>query len=345
MKLRASISEAYDDNITFVHEGEKEGFITNLSLGFDVEYEGKTRSFELITNINQQIFTNYDDFNNTSQDLSLNFQQEFSKFSRISIRNVFSHTYEPRSFEDAFGRTRGRYSYYRNRLNLAYIRDVTKQLSITARYINEIDEISRQDLSDSYLNTAGIGATYFLNSVTSFLFSYDFSHRDFDPGSDATINTIAAGMRYYLTKQLYFDIKAGIDLIHSYSDRDYSKPLIQASLTNDIDENSLVNISFTKRYYTNAYTEDLFDYWQTSVTFRRQLFRRLGCVFSGFYGEGEYIATNITDKLQGASIGFTYDLSRKLKANLSYSYSKVDSTIETREYTKNTVLLGLTMEF
>lgn len=345
LKLRVSISEIYDDNITFVRENEKEDFVTNLSFGLGVKYEGKTRALELTANVFQQFFADYDNFNNTSEDLTLNFQQEFSKYDRISLRNIFTHTYEPRSFEEAFGITKGRYSYYRNRFNLTYAKDISKQLGISARYANEIDEVSREDLSDSSLNRVGLEATYFLASTTILMFSYDFSRRDFDPGNNATIHTIAPGLKHYFTKQLYFDGKAGIDFINSYNDKNYAKPLIQASVTNDIDENSRASISFTKRYYTNAYTQNLFDYWQTSGIFTRRLFKRLRCSLSGFYGEGEYITTNITDKLRGVSIGFTYDLSKKIKGNLRYTYSDVDSTIDTREYTKNRIFLGLTMEF
>jgi len=345
MDIRAGLSETYDDNITSVHENEKEDFITNLSFGLGAKYEGKTRSLELAANIIQQLFANYDNFNNTSQDVTLSFRQELSKYDRISLKDVFTHTYEPRSFEDAFGRATGRYSYYRNKLNLAYTKDIAKQLSVTARYANEIDEISREDLSDSSLNKAGLEATYFPSSATILMFSYDFSERDFDPGDNATTHTIAGGLRHYLTSQLYFDGRAGLDLINSYDQQDYTKPLIQASLTNDIDENTRAGISFAREYYTNAYSEDLFDYWHASASLRKQLFKRLGCSLSAFYGEGEYIAAGLTDKLRGASIGFTYDLRKNLKGTLNYSYSNVDSTINTREYTRNSVLVGIKAEF
>lgn len=345
VQLRASASEIYDDNITSVHEDEKGDFITDLSFGLGLKYEGKNRSLDLTANVLQQLFAEYDDFNNTSEDLTLNFQQEFSKFDRINIKNIFTHTYEPSSFEEAFGITTGRYSYYRNKLYLAYMKELAKQLSVGARYTNEIDEISRTDLSDSSLNGTGIDLNYFHSFATTFMLSYDFSQRDFEPGSNAITNTIAPGLRHYLTKKLYFDGKTGIDFIHSYNDKNYINPVIQASLTNDIAENSRVSISFAKRYYTTAYTEDLFDYWQTTGSFSRQLCQRLACSLSGFYGSGEYVVSNITDKLQGVSIGFTYDVSKTLKGKLSYTYSNTDATVDTREYTKNRIFLGLTMEF
>ncbi|MFZ2602919.1 MAG: outer membrane beta-barrel protein, partial [Candidatus Omnitrophota bacterium] len=256
-----------------------------------------------------------------------------------------THTYEPRSFEEAFGITTGRYSYYRNRLNLAYTKDIAKQFSIGARYANEIDEISREDLSDSSLNRVGLDAAYFPASSTQLLFSYDFSRRDFTPGSDAATHTITSGLRYYLTKQLYFDGKAGIDFMASYNDKEYTRPLFFASLTNDLDENTTANLSFAKQYYTNAYSQDLFDYWQVSGALTRRLLERLSCSLSGFYGNGEYITTVITDKLLGSTIGFTYDIKDNWKASLSYSFSKVKSTVRSREYKKNMASSAITATF
>jgi len=345
VKVRCSGSESYDDNITFVNKNERKDFITDISLGLGLKYEGKTHSIELGGNIYQQLFAKYHTFNNTSEDLTLDFRQEFSKYDRITLKDVFTHTYEPRSFEDVFGRTPGRYSYFKNRLDLAYTKDITRQFSIGAKYSNEVNDISKEDINDSYLNIAGLEATYFPSSNILFMLSYDFTCRNFNPGSSATTHTVASGLRYYMTKQFYFDGRAGIDIINSYDNKNYAKPVILASLVNDIDENSRASISFAKRYYTKAYAQDLFDYWETRGTFTTQLYKRLGCSISGFYGEGEYIPVDVTDKLRGVSVAFTYDLSESSKGNLRYTYSDVTSTIDTREYNKNKIFLGISYEF
>ncbi|MCK4947478.1 MAG: outer membrane beta-barrel protein [Candidatus Aureabacteria bacterium] len=345
IKFRGSASETYDDNITFVNDDKKNDFITNLTLGLSAKYEGKTTTLELGGGITQQIFAANHNYNNLSENLTLNFQQEFSKYDRISINNIFTHTYEPRSFEDEFGRTSGRYGYYRNKFNFDYTRDITKQFSVTAKYANEIDYISREDMKDSYLNRAGIEADYSLSSTTILFVSYDFMNRKFVHDDDSSTNSIASGIRHYLTKQIYFDGRIGVDFIRSYNDENYTRPLISASITDELDENTRLSISFKKEDYTSSYEEDLFNHWRASVLFTRQLAERLSCSLSGFYGEGKYVLLDIKDKLLGASIACSYDFRENLKGNLKYTYSDVNSTIESRKYTKNTVTLGLSIDF
>ncbi len=293
----------------------------------------------------QQIFPRYSEFNKNSQELTLNGLQELSKYDRVTLKDAFSHTYEPQTFEEAFGRETGWYSHYRNGFNLGYSRDITRQASISARYANELDKYSREDLSDSYLNSIGAGFNYALTSQTIFSLSYDFANRKSDPGTDAQTNTFAAGARRYLTEQLYLDGRVGLDYINSYNNTKYTKPSFLVSVTDEIDKNTRSTLAFKKQYYTNAYSEDVFNYWEISGILNRQLLERLGCSLSGFYGNGEYMASNITDKLLGANIGLTYSFNEHLKGNLNYNYSNVTSTRDTREYLRNRVSLGLNMEF
>jgi len=343
--LEGKLSEAYDDNITYVNANQKNDFITTISLGGDAKYEGETKTLGVSGNVNRQFFADNNNFNNNSEDFSLAFLNELSKFDRINVKDSFSHAYEPRSFEDAFGRPGGRYGSYRNGLALGYARDITRQFRISARYSNKADTYSREDLADSYSNSAGFEAGYALNSDTGFFTSYDLSKRSFHPGARSSTHSLAAGLRQYLTKQFYFDGKAGEDFIKSYNGKEYAKPSFSASFTNDLEQNTNANISFTKQYYANSYSQDLFDYWQVSGGLSRRLLERLGCSVSVFYGKGNYIPAIITDKLSGLSADFTYDIRRDLKGNLSYSFSETKSTVESREYRKNTVSLGLTAQF
>ena len=113
----------------------------------------------------------------------------------------------------------------------------------------------------------------------------------------------------------------------------------------EIDENTYASLSFAKEYQTNPNTEDLFDYRQAAIRFGRKISRRLTYFLSGFYGEGEYIALNITDRLRGANVVISYNLKKNLELKLTHTYSDTQSTIDTREYTKNVTSLGLNMKF
>lgn len=344
-KLLASINEAYDNNVTYERENEIEDFITNLILGFNWNYEGKTRAIGFTGRVTREIFAKNSRFSNTSQDFDFSLKNEFSKYDSVSLSDSFTHAEEPRSFEDAFGRTTGRYNYTKNKVDLSYNRDISKQLALIARYSHNADFFSRKDLSDTTMHGAEAELDYALSSATILLAGNDFSHRSFEPGGSATTNTLAFGIKHYFTSQLSVVARSGVEFMESYNGRNFTKPLVAASLIDEVDENTLTSLSFMKRYYTNAYEQDLFDYQQFSAGIRRQLYERLGFSLSGFYGRGKYVSLGIKENLQGVKAGFTYDLRRNISLRTDYSYSRADSNFPGREYAKNTFSLGCSGEF
>lgn len=347
LRVGGTVSEIYDDNITRTNSsGNKtEDFTTRLTLNLGVKYEGKTRTLDFMGHINRDIFAANHNFNNTSEKLELNFQNELSKYDIIRLKDTFTHAYEQSSFDDTFEGAEGRYTYYKNQFNLDYTRDISKQFTVIARYANEINELSREGTRDSYLNTLGFETDYIYSADTVFFMLYNFSKRKYDDAGDISIHTVAAGIRQYITKQLYFDGTGGVDFITSPEDTKDTGEYIQGSLTDEIDENTALSLSFTKRNQTISYREDFFDSWRMSGLFKRQLLERLGCSLSGFYGKGKYRSLNVTDTLRGANIAFSYDLRENLKGDLTYTYSDTDSTDEARGYTKNVISSGLTIEF
>lgn len=345
-----AIGETYDDNVTYSKEDKREDFITNLGVGVGVNYEGKKNSLELIVNIYNETYAKNETFNNIAQDLTLNFKSEFSKYSRISLQNVFTHSDAPlfftgEFFAEQFGRPSGRFDYFQNSLSIDYTNDIAKQITATARYTNNVDAFSNIDLPASFQNAAGLEFNYLFSSITNFLMSYDFVYRQFDDGGDATIQIFTTGVRQYITKKFYFDGAAGLEFVESFDNESITRPVFQASLTHELDENSNARLLFTKQSNTSPYFKDIFNQWQTSLSFNRQVLKRLGCSFLFFYGEGEYIASDLEQDFWGARSVFTYDINDNLKWNFTYTYSEAEANFGDAEYTKNTVFLGLTGEF
>lgn len=340
-----SIRETYDDNITYVSSQAKSDFITSLDIGLNAKYEERARSLNLSAGVGRDFFERHANFDNTYENISLSAGQEFSKYSRLSLNDTFSHSEEPRSFEEEFGRAAGRYSIYRNRFGIDYSKEITRQFSLLTRYGNEATQYSRNDLSDSILNSIGLESDYAVSSMTIAFFSYDFARRDFNPGAEASTQTVAGGIRQYLNSQLLLDTKIGVNLVKAYNDQRYHKPLFYASLIEDIDENSRARISFKKEYYTNAYSSDIFNYWELSSAIAQRLSERLSGTISCFYGQGKYITFGIKDKLGGLDTGINYDLSKNVIASLKYAYSETQSNTDSREYKKNTVSAGLKIGF
>ena len=342
---RGGVSEAYDDNITYTKIHKIKDYITRPWVGLSAAYDNKTTTFAASGSYYHEFYANNSSFNNNGGDFTGSINSELSKFDRISLSDTFSETEEPRSFEDVFGFTGGQYSSTRNRVNLGYARDISEHFGASLRYSNEYDSYSRSDIAKSYYNTAGVEGAYIFSSDLSVIGAYDFTARDFSPGSNTRVNTLSGGIRKYITKQLYFDGFGGVDFINSFSGRTYTKPMVQVSLTDDINDRTSASLSFRDRYDTVSYTQDLFNQWQFSAGLSHEIFQKLRGTLSAFYGRGEYVSTSVTTNLIGSSAGLSYDINDHWKATADYSYSHQTSTTPLGGYLKNRVTLGLTAEF
>jgi hypothetical protein len=341
----ASVQEGYDDNVTYLKNNAISDAITQLAADLAVKQEGKTESLLLDAKVDEELFAQHSSFDNTSEYLNLNYKQDFSQFDQLKVTDVFSHAEDPTSFQNAFGSTAGRYFTYQNTVNLAYHHDLTEQLGANFRYANDLLDFTAANISDSSLNTVGTGLEYAFNSATILKTDYDYSYRDFYPGPAATTNEVSAALRRYLTPQLYAELRSGVDFIDSFNGQNHIQPLYKVSLTKDLDENTQTGISFEKQYTTTGYTQDLFNTWQVSADYIKTLTSRLTATFNVFYGNGDYSGTAIQEAYTGANIGASYDLTKNAKVNLSYTFSKDDSTLPTDSYTKNVVYLGINYEF
>lgn len=341
----SAIHENYDDNVTYKKDNAKRDFITKVDLGLEALYEGKTSQCQLKGNIQQNIFMDNSDFNNMALDLGGKFSHELSKRDRFSFSDTFRRYEDPRSFQDAFGSTAGRYRTQNNVFSTAYERDISSQFGILVRYKNAASWYSRTDLESSVLNTVGVEMDYYRSSTLSFYGAYDYLVRDFEHGSRATTNELGAGTRFNFTPQLSLDANAGIDFIDSYDGTSYKKPFYKLTLSDLVDENTRPVVSFTKSYSTTSYAKDVFSSWQILIGLVKQLSKRLGINGSVFYGEGEYSSSGNKDKFQGANIGLTYDIKDNVLGTITYAHSQVASNVFTREYTKNVVSVGMTIKF
>ncbi|MCK5393845.1 MAG: outer membrane beta-barrel protein [Candidatus Omnitrophica bacterium] len=343
--IKGSLNGQYDDNINFSETNAKSDFVTVLSLGADINLIGRQQVFSLNGNIRHNLFSKYSNFSNTSKYIALKYKSDLSRYDRVSVSNTFTHSQEPGSFDDSFGRTSGRYSRYINRFNIDYSKDITKQIFLSFRFGNETNEITREDILDSVLYKTGATIGYFMSSETIFSLAYDFSQREFDPGSKITTNTATVGMRHYLTGQLYLESTIGLDFISFSSSSKETQPAFMVSLVNEFDDQTIGGIYFVKQYTTSSDTEDLFDSWKLSCSYGRQMIERLRCSLSAFYGEGDYISLRLKDKQSGISGTVTYDITENIQGRISYTYTNIDSTLNTREYSRNTLLLGITWKF
>lgn len=343
--INSSVSTSFDDNVTFVKDNKKSDNVTNLKLGLGAKQEQKTYRLNIEGNIAQHLFADNSSFNNNSQDVNIDFRKEISRYDRISVGNRFVHSEEPRSFEDDFGRTSGRYSYYRNTFNTEYIKDISKHISIQGHYGNENYSASRESIRDSLLHRVGADAIYIQSSATAFLMGYDFTTRHLEDIGSADVHTLSTGLRHSLTKQLYLDARAGVSFVEAFDGSNASEPSVIVALTNDFSETDSASLSYSQTSMPSSFSADIFDSWRVAASVARQLLERLRMTMSVFFGEGDFEALGLTDKQTGVNARLHYDVSKDAVAFLAYTFSQIDSNIDTRSYARNLVELGVRVAF
>jgi hypothetical protein len=331
--------------VTFVKEDQKSDQITHVLAGLGARQEGKTYQLNVEGNFSRHLFADHPSFNNNSQDINMDFQKEFSRYDRFSATNKFAHSEDPKSFEDDFGRTSGRYSYYRNIFKAEYTRDVSKHVSLQGHYGNENYSASGEDSSDSLLHRVGFDVNYIKNSATAFLIGYDFTARDIDESGSATVHTWTGGFRHFLTEQLSIDTRAGVSLMEALDGSSVAEPSVIVAFINDFSETDSAGLSYRKTSAPSSFTADIFDSWQVAANLSRQLLERLKMTASVVFGEGDFAAQAITDRQTGASTRLSYEVTRNAQTFLAYTYSEVDSNIDTRSYGRNLVEWGVRVIF
>jgi len=343
--ITGKVGERFDDNVTYVKDGEKDDFITDLDAGFDIKRRTKTWDMDLTGTLRQDIYVNNNSFNNFSQDVGLDAAGELTKYDRITVSDSFLHAEEPRSFEDESGNEEGRYDYYRNNFNFGYSRDIARQFSIDLGYANGIFIPDKTDISDSYLNSGRVVLNYLPNTATILYCIYDFTHRHFEPGGDSPTHSTLGGIRRYFTETVYFDGYAGADFIRTTDKKDLTKLNLMGSVTGEFSEKTKAVIKFDKKFNQTYYSGDVSDFWSVSGSVSSNVLKRVNIDASVYFSRGEYEGNGRTDNFFGSNMGLSYDLMENVKASLSYNFSLKDSDEGTNEYVKNVISAGVGYRF
>lgn len=378
LKLSGNISENYNNNITFASDEENkvEDLRTMLNLGLDFQYEGKTHFIGFSGKATRQIFEEESDVTSSSENIAVTFNNEFSEYDRISLRNSYTHTQEPGSsqgdfdinacrdyyansgltanqieskcneFSEEFGRFKGRFDSHSNNLSFTYSRYISETFDMSANYGYGQNWSAEEGTNDSESNSGGIRLNYRYSEPTAFSLSYDYQISSFEEGDDISRQSIKAGILQYITRRLYFNGSIGRDTVSSGE----NSIALGATLTSEIDENTMASLSFSQGTEISSNQEDTFKNWQISSNFTRLLTEDLNSSFSVFYGKGEYSESQVTDTLSGAGLNVSYEFWRSkrganIQGNLGYSYSQLDSTEADRGYTRSSVNSSLTLAF
>jgi hypothetical protein len=377
LKIDGKLSENYSNNITYAQDDENriEQWTTIVVLGLNVEYASKKRSLRLGGQMRQPIRFDDSDVQNSSEIMTLDFNNEFSQHDRIRIRDVYTHTKVPGSFEERnfreecsklfreygfdvarddprctvfqreFGVSQGDFDVYENDFNFNYSRNISEQINVTVGYRNKRYDSSAGNSNDSIRNSVNGRVNYTLSHATVFFLDYTFYDTSYDEGDDISTDSFRAGIRQYITKRLYFNGDIGMDFTPT-TDR----TSFDALLTAELDEKTSASIDFSRDTRAAVDREDLFRNWRGSGRLTRLLMEDMNVFLSVFYGEGDFVSDDVTDTLLGASVSLNYIFWQQIRGaridgNLGYTYAESDSTDQNRGYNRSSVDATLSIVF
>jgi hypothetical protein len=340
LKMTGKIAETYDDNIEFEEANEKEDYITTLSLGLNATYEGRRRGLEMSGLINHRFNAKNSDIENSSESFALKSQNAFSAYDRMILNYNFTHSHSPASFDEAFGRENPRRESYRHNFNVKYSKDMSESLIINTKYAYNLTTFSG-DTKDTYSHRVGFNINYLQSAATTYLVSYYYAENKFDNQT----HTPTVGMKQHITRRLYLNGQAGLDIRKSSNGDKDTGLHTDISLTNEIDELSSARFLFASDERFSSEGGDVFSSWRTTGQYQRHLLNKLIGIFVIYYGEGTYSDSDIKDTFTGGNIDFNYLFSETLSGGVRYVYANNDSDDESREYTKNIITISLNKTF
>ena len=344
VKVTAKLSERYDDNITGVKHNAIDDWITETSIGLKLNSEDKYQSLEVIGELRQQLFADNKTFNNLSEYLWLNYSSELSRYDNLKVAEEFQHYEEPQTFEEAFGRTSERYSYYVNRLKIAYTKELDRSFSFTPYLENEINMVSHSDIQNSYLQRIGVEGKYRISEAAYLLPLYEFSWREFQRQGHENVHTMLLGIRHNLSKQLLVEGSWGLDAIEYLGGSHSIKPHFIVRLRDEIGPTSRLTFDYEKDNTLSPYTLDVFDAWRAQAGLEQQLSERLRSNLITFYGESSYNFLDIQGTTKGVEAALYYDLRKNMMGVIKYKLLEEMSPTETREYSTYEFTVGISAE-
>ncbi len=345
INVTASLKTAYDDNITYSSVHSISDSVTSLEAGLELNQRSRTRQLSLKTDVIEEIFAQHSNFDNTAEDLNLDYKQDFSRHDHLELTDLLEHTYQPTTFEEAFGRTAGRYSTLTNQTGISLVHEYNPHLSQEVHYKDIISYFSHNGPTDSMLFVGGTKLSYAVNSATILTQSYDYMRRLFSNGPSATINALLSSVRRYFTPQFYLDLGVGPDIIKNYAGKNFTMPHYYLGLTDQITQKSSVKFTYEKDDSGDIWNKDLLNSWRTTLYFSQKFSPRLLATLGVFYGQGRYNVLGVNEKFQGAQTSLDFKLTKKTQLSLGYTFSDALSKNPNFAYRRNYVYVSVNITF
>lgn len=338
--LSGDLKQVYDSNINFDKENETDGFRTDASISLGLNRAWRRATLGLNGSVAHGIYNQNSDIGTGSETLKLNFGYEPSAYTSLQLTDSFNHYKEPTNFQEEFGRISGRFNTYVNSFSLGLTRQISKDFSAAASYGNYI--VRQDEGTDWDSNSAGIrlNYNYSVDKIFHFGYRYAFGKRSGEDSGTAN-HSVFFGAEKYFTQRLTLKGQIALGRNDSDASDNTTTSSIQLSLNQELDRRSAARLSFALYNSDLTSGDSTSNNWQITGDLRRELSDKINGYANIFYGEGTFRDIEGKDKLLGVGSKIDYEVTERMRGYLSYSFSYLRSTDETRGYNRHMIGLGV----
>ncbi len=354
-RTTVNVRGGYDDNVYTQSVGEEESTFVGGGINFNYDF-GTDRTqltFGLGADADYYLdVTNDDVFYN----LRLDFGVTHRVTPRLTVGASTYTTYQSRpdfSVPLASTRDSGEYFYTGSRLFVTYLWSPKFQ-TVTGLTINGI-LYSEDDVSDSldrFEGTFNQEFRYLWTPTTTAIAEYrlgGFAYVE-ESDRDSIAHFALLGIDHQLAPRSSVTGRVGAEFRDFDDGENLTRPYGELSVSYRAGENT--SLSWFNRLGLEqsefADVDERYTY-RTGLSASQQWTPKFSTSLSVFYTHDEYgdqdNAEGFTEDSVDLSLGLNYAFTRLLSASLSYRFSEVFSDSEFREYSRNTISLGLVASF
>lgn len=283
---------------------------------------------------------------------SINFALRHRANARLTISDnlYFAYEYEPNyQIGASVARRTQPYIYGYNNLNVAYA--WTKRFSTVTGYtISGIDYDDDSEAGENYLSHLfSQDFRYAFTKVTTGVLTYRYGMTEYDNNfGDYTSQYFLAGIDHSFSRRTSGSFRAGAEIRDRDNGGSATNPYVEASFSHSVAKQTYV------RWYGRYGFEDADignseerTSLRTGVSVQQRFTNRLAGNIGANYIHDTFEGGNnsFDDDIFEVSLGLDFNVYRNLILNAGYSFTTNSSDVDSREYDRNILSLGMTAKF
>jgi hypothetical protein len=347
LKAFLSVSEKYNDNVSFTGTDREEELTTMIIPGLIATYDSRSVAFSGRYQGSAEFHMRQPEANRYDHTASVDLSFPFLSLKGLDLRMTEAVTYTQDlpafSFDDQEaneGIQVGRTDKFRNRARAAVGYAWSPRLNTAASYSNIVTRYGGGGLEDSVVHDTGLKSEYLWSRRTRLMTSYGASIVDYETANEIVVHRVAIGANHQMSPTLVVDGDVGV----ARSSRGTTRLTLNAGLSRDVQSGTL-----SLRYIRNLGTgggvttaESLSQRVVGQAT--REMGRNVSASLQLGYGRTTFLSNEgSTISLYQAIGAVRVHLRPWLGGSLSYAYSEQHGRdVNDADVRRNVVILALT---